>query len=339
MHIRCTHVVCVAPLVLLQLQSAPLEPRPNPPPPPLKACSCTSFCVAELCRPFASAPTFTRRAPRSYALVMSAAASAPHPGTSALLLHCGVISVSNPRAKDQVHELLRYLSGHTKPKLVRRRTSIFKLEQELLLNLNPKPKVEEIALQEMVADSLISRRLVSFDKVASQGGMSRLGSHPASCGQLMRAYPLLADGCSRHTHSSPVPAALHAMGFKTSPPELVTVRECEEYTIPYQRLPCDIRASICTLYKLKPGAQPPLPLPPPPPSITQAVWTATSTSTANRHVRLLPRPRRCFCKAAPILSTFSVCPTCVELGARLLLRVTLAAQRTSPSTVTLTLLN
>ena len=98
---------------------------------------------------------------------MSAAASAPPPGTSALLLHCGIVSLSNPRAKDQVHQLLRYLSGHTKPKVVRRRTSIFKLEQELLLNLTPKPKVEEIALQEHVSDALICRRLVSFNKVTA----------------------------------------------------------------------------------------------------------------------------------------------------------------------------
>ncbi len=186
-------------------------------------------------------------------------ASASSSGTSALLLHCGAIPLANPRTKDQVHDLLRYLSGHSKPKLVKRRTSIYKLEQELLLNLNPKPKVEEIALQEHVTDAVISRRLVSFDRVATQGGMSRLGSHPASCGQLMRVYPLLGDGCSRHTHSSAIPASLHAMGFKTSPPELVTIRECEEYVIPYPRLPCDITASIYTLYKLKPGAILPAP--------------------------------------------------------------------------------
>jgi hypothetical protein len=185
---------------------------------------------------------------------MSSTSGASSSGSSALLLHCGAISLTNPRTKDQVHDLLRYLSGQSKPKLVKRRASIFKLEQELLLNLNPKPKVEEITLQEHVADAVISRRLVSFDKVATQGGMSRLGSHPASCGQIMRVYPLLGDGSSRHTHSSPVPASLHAMGFKTSPPELVTIRECEEYTIPYPRLPCDITASVYTLYKLKPGA-------------------------------------------------------------------------------------
>lgn len=190
---------------------------------------------------------------------MSSTASASSSGTSALLLHCGAIPLSNPRTKDQVHDLLRYLSGHSKPRVVKRRTSIFKLEQELLLNLNPKPKVEEIALQENVTDAVISRRLVSFDKVASQGGMSRLGTHPASCGQIMRVYPLLCDGSSRHTHSSPVPASLHAMGFKTSPPELVTIKECEEYTIPYPRLPCDITASVYTLYKLKPGTQSPAP--------------------------------------------------------------------------------
>jgi hypothetical protein len=77
----------------------------------------------------------------------------------------------------------------------------------------------------------------------------------------MRVYPLLCDGSSRHTHSSPVPASLHAMGFKTSPPELVTIKECEEYTIPYPRLPCDITASVYTLYKLKPGTQPPCSIP------------------------------------------------------------------------------
>jgi hypothetical protein len=49
------------------------------------------------------------------------------------------------------------------------------------------------------------------------------------------------------------------MGFKTSPPELVTIKECEEYTIPYPRLPCDITASVYTLYKLKPGTQSPAP--------------------------------------------------------------------------------
>lgn len=193
-----------------------------------------------------------------YVFVMSSTASASPSGTSALLLHCGAIPLINPRTKDQIHDLLRYLSGHPKPKLVRRRTSIFKLEQELLLNLNPKPKVEEIALQEHVIDAVISRRLVSFDKVATQGGMSRLGSHPASCGQIMRVYPLLGDGSSRHTHSSSIPASLHAMGFKTSPPELVTIRECEEYTIPYPRLPCDITASVYTLYKLKPGTPSPV---------------------------------------------------------------------------------
>jgi hypothetical protein len=189
--------------------------------------------------------------------MMSSAASAPATSTKALLLHYGAFQLANPRTKEQVHDILRYLSGQTKAKLVKRRVSIFKLEQELLLNLSPKPKVEEIALQEHVTDAVINRRLVSFDKVACQGGISRLGSHPASYGQLMRVYPLLSDGSSRHTHSSAVPASLHAMGFRTSPPELVTVRECEEYTIPYPRLPCDITASVYTLYKLKPGVHPP----------------------------------------------------------------------------------
>jgi hypothetical protein len=185
---------------------------------------------------------------------MASASSTPSSSTKALLLHCGAIQLSNPRTKEQTHDVLRYLSGQSKAKPIKRRSTIFKLEPELLLNLNPKPKVEEITLQEHVTDAVINRRIVSFDKVACQGGISRLGSHPASTGQLIRVHPLLSDGCSRHTHSTSLPASLHAMGFKTSPPELATIRECEEYTIPYSRHPCDITASIYTLYKLKPGA-------------------------------------------------------------------------------------
>jgi hypothetical protein len=217
---------------------------------------------------------------------------------SAFLLHCGAVPLSSTRTKDQLHDVLRYLSGHMKPKAIKRRTSIFKLEHELLANLNPKPKVEELCLQENVFDGIVSRRLLSFDKVASQGGMSRIGSHPASCGQIMRIYPLLSDGCTRHTHSSPVPAFLHSMGFKTSPPELVTVRDCEEYVVPYPRLPCDITASVYTLYKLKPGTRLPHPPPPtPPPPLNnplpqflasllsnQVPSTTTSISTSSHQV-------------------------------------------------------
>jgi hypothetical protein len=192
-----------------------------------------------------------------YALVargMASTSSTPSSCTKALLLHYGAIQLSNPRTKEQIHDILRYLSGQSKAKPIKRRATVFKLEHELLLNLNPKPKVEEITLQEHVTDAVINRRIVSFDKVACQGGISRLGSHPASTGQLIRVHPLLADSWCRHTHSTPLPASLHAMGFKTSPPELATIRDCEEYTIPYSRHPCDIIASIYTLYALKPGA-------------------------------------------------------------------------------------